>query len=640
MKFTQKQKQYLNSKKELIKSGDFYSFFQGIGETERPIFARFFYVNGIDILSNMKVIPDRLFYGCDALSGITIGDGCIEIGDEAFASCPNLYAVYMPDSVKKIGIRAFADCMNLEKVRLSESITAIPTGCFSRDYKLGEIIIPASVETIRPKSFEFCDQSIIRVSDPSKISFKSSEKDFFKQHLRKMKKTESFHKKSKKLTEAFDPSFPSWLVKGLSQKTSFDARDSLRNKGVDLSRVTFVDKDEMPQKRNDPYLQNSDLIPVFDVVMKPYSSGVPEHQIFVYGYGPDRPVWNERKGKQEDLTKLGLRDLIDMSAHWGYIDKSDASFSNLRNMRRDRGTTKAELQDSGQLRYEPLGNGKEYDYYYDPVYDSGGKYGHKDAKYKKSGRTSYDKYWHSVPGGTHLDKSGYVVLPPAQKYKDALVKIKKEKAIPTLQKLYSDLRYLQKVCRNAISDMDFMDADSSVQVDELTSLIRQFPSLNNTYKDILSAIEYFGMDPNARSVNLPTLGYISKDSIFNSGGYLDNFTNRVNGLRSVLSNYEDAFVDWDVEESLKKKNKFSLDESIFKEDIENLKDVDLIINPVMQNAKKQSEKTTKRIKDELKKDDIPSWDSEKVIGANKQPIPDKVKYPKAGVKESFKRRKR
>ena len=73
-------------------------------------------------------------------------------------------------------------------------------------------------------------------------------------------------------------------------------------------------------------------------------------------------------------------------------------------------------------------------------------------------------------------------------------------------------------------------------------------------------------------------------------------------------------------------------------DIENLLDIDLSAqNPVMQQADEQSTWVKDQIDKEIKEieKNIPDKDSEKVIGALKQPVPDKIKEPKMELDESL-----
>lgn len=103
------------------------------------------------------------------------------------------------------------------------------------------------------------------------------------------------------------------------------------------------------------------------------------------------------------------------------------------------------------------------------------------------------------------------------------------------------------------------------------------------------------------------------------------------GIEFTSNQWDDAYEWWgdrfftaDFDESLK-------------EDIENLEDVDVEFNPVMQNAKDQSEQASKEIEKEMKdiEKDIPEWDSEEVIGAEKQEVPKKPVEPKATLDESL-----
>lgn len=69
----------------------------------------------VAIKANVTKIPDSLFSGLPALSGVSLGK-VQEIGQKAFSNCPQLNSLLVPRTVTKIGSQAFANCVNLKYV--------------------------------------------------------------------------------------------------------------------------------------------------------------------------------------------------------------------------------------------------------------------------------------------------------------------------------------------------------------------------------------------------------------------------------------------------------------------------------------------------------------------------------------------
>lgn len=72
--------------------------------------------------AGMKTIPTGMFYGCTALSTLTIpyNSACTRIGKQAFEDCEALASVEIPQSVNVIESKAFAGCKKLATVTIKQ----------------------------------------------------------------------------------------------------------------------------------------------------------------------------------------------------------------------------------------------------------------------------------------------------------------------------------------------------------------------------------------------------------------------------------------------------------------------------------------------------------------------------------------
>ena len=125
------------------------------------------------------------FYNCDLLTTIRLSQNLERIRNEAFLNCDKLSTIALPESLYLIGSRAFAYCPSLKQITIpakcfqiingvgyyeataafghsgletliiSEGVQVLPYAVFD-NINIKEVVIPASVETIKSTAFRSC----------------------------------------------------------------------------------------------------------------------------------------------------------------------------------------------------------------------------------------------------------------------------------------------------------------------------------------------------------------------------------------------------------------------------------------------------------------------------------------------------
>lgn len=114
------------------------------------------------------VLGGRIFYMCNNIESVVLGNNIVEIGRDAFDGCKSLHSIVIPNSVKTMGSHAFVGCESLESVQLSENLKSIEWASFSSCYSLKSIIIPDGVEFLGETAFGYC-KSLTEVKLPSNL---------------------------------------------------------------------------------------------------------------------------------------------------------------------------------------------------------------------------------------------------------------------------------------------------------------------------------------------------------------------------------------------------------------------------------------------------------------------------------------
>ena len=101
-------------------------------------------------------IGEGVFWQCNDLTSVTIGNSVVTIGDSAFESCSGLTSVTIGNGVTYVGRWAFNSCIGLTSVVIGNSVTYIGNYAFGACRSLTSITIPNSVTSIEDGAFHNC----------------------------------------------------------------------------------------------------------------------------------------------------------------------------------------------------------------------------------------------------------------------------------------------------------------------------------------------------------------------------------------------------------------------------------------------------------------------------------------------------
>lgn len=113
-------------------------------------------IKTVNMNPNVTHIGHLAFYGCTALTSVSIPESVTSIGDAAFEYCSSLASINIPDSVTTIGGSAFNGCISLISINIPGSVTAISHDTFYNCTSLTFVNIPDSVVSIDNGAFYSC----------------------------------------------------------------------------------------------------------------------------------------------------------------------------------------------------------------------------------------------------------------------------------------------------------------------------------------------------------------------------------------------------------------------------------------------------------------------------------------------------
>ena len=105
-------------------------------------------IKRVVVEKGVKNLGSYLFYGCKALTSVTLPDSLTAIGANAFDGCSTMIQVEIPQSVTSIGAGAFRNCTQLARVTLPAGKVKLGESAFSGCTTLKRLVLPEQLTEI------------------------------------------------------------------------------------------------------------------------------------------------------------------------------------------------------------------------------------------------------------------------------------------------------------------------------------------------------------------------------------------------------------------------------------------------------------------------------------------------------------
>ena len=146
-----------------------------VTEIDRNTFRGCANLTGTLIIPNtVKTIGSLAFWYCTGFTQLVLPDAMESIGHDAFSDCSGLTDVTFPSALQVIESHAFSDCSGLVSLTLPSSLQTIENRAFWNCTGLtGTLYIPASVDSIGPCVFSYCNDLDAIIVDPDNPKYYS-----------------------------------------------------------------------------------------------------------------------------------------------------------------------------------------------------------------------------------------------------------------------------------------------------------------------------------------------------------------------------------------------------------------------------------------------------------------------------------
>ena len=113
-------------------------------------------IGTVTIGSNVSVIGERAFYGCEAITDIVLPNSLTQLGTRAFYKCTKLKNVTLGTSLTEIPDYAFYNCSALEAISIPDGVTRIGRYAFKGCSSITELNLGKNVDTVDEYAFYAC----------------------------------------------------------------------------------------------------------------------------------------------------------------------------------------------------------------------------------------------------------------------------------------------------------------------------------------------------------------------------------------------------------------------------------------------------------------------------------------------------
>ena len=286
-----------------------------------------------------------------------------------------------------------------------------------------------------------------------------------------------------------------------SEKT---LRSQFMAKGIDLNspNIKFIEG-EPPKSKNDPRIQP----PNIGIWYIPSKSGKAYDQVYAQGINdlekPFTPVVDVGNYSNTPFKDFSVKKLAEISDKFCYIDGSTIEkrdYETIRQTRRQNELDDNSLIYNGQMRVPKERRGN---------------------------------WW----GGRQVDKSGYVIIPPSQKYAEKLEEAKLKGWAKKLTNTENELNSLLSTYQKTMSTIDILDFDYDFN-NATQSFTKYFTTAVDYYKSALREIDSI---KSAHVVNSKEFLQALKHSYFTN--YLKKCEQYLNHAKDYFSDYMLSEID-------------------------------------------------------------------------------------------------
>ena len=342
------------------------------------------------------------------------------------------------------------------------------------------------------------------------------------------------------LEEDFSKYLPDWLIKSKGMINMLDKR------GIDLANVEFIGAD-IPKNGHDPDIKNPDLLKVYHLEYGNPSH--PSHIVYIPGYNDAESIDLLHNGRYAALKYYSVKQLLDHTIDFGYIDLTKASNTKYDKVKERRDYKKgafnldrnknAQFTTTPIIGYEKKSNG--YNDYDKPIYA--------------------DLKWVEKDG---YDKSGYPINP--DKYKNLLIELQAENSQKALEDCYAKIENTRNSIIELMSKINIKSKDGYDMFRTISNASNNLSNIIYNYNDTLKSIEWYNSYKGEMSEESIKRG-ISKEikslieSVNKDIEYIKRDLDRVELINNRDKNIEESIVtisksemdklDKEVEESTK-----------------------------------------------------------------------------------------